>query len=434
MTIARIALACSLALAPAAQAQDAPPTPTPTSAPLALAPGGSGDALYLPYWSVDADTSTLLSIANTGEDAKAVRVTLVDGGDGAPRLSFTLYLAAHDRYEAALVAADDGSGGVALASDDASCTLLQDDQPAGTGPGDPGNGPGNGPPGDAAPLASGAIEIIELGVLPDDAAALPAVDDCAALVAAFDSGGTWAEDANAGLAPPSGGLSASVEVVNEADATVAVFPATAFSGFSARARQLAPDAPAPRITQPVAASEGGSIEVALGDGLQAFPEAQGADALGAVLATGALHGPVPADANARSQWLLAMPGGSGEACIEATAQAFDADGAPLDAGTPLSICGGTAKLTVGEDADDAAPAALQFPASAGGSATLAFEAGGAPVIGYRLTSFGPELPEQANDRAREAVGPAWLVVQALVRDLPALQEPLPPPAEVPADG
>src|SRR5690606_25044028 len=140
------------------------------------------------------------------------------GEDGAPRLSFTLYLAAHDRYEAALVAAEDG-GGIALDSDDASCTLLQEDAEPDPLPGAPGDDPGNGPPGGTSALATGAIEIIELGVLPEDAAGLPPVGDCAALTAAFDADGGWAEDANAGLSAPSGGLSASVEVVDEDAAT-----------------------------------------------------------------------------------------------------------------------------------------------------------------------------------------------------------------------
>ena len=428
MRIATIAFACTLALAPAARAQD-----VPAPAPLALSPGGAGDALYLPYWAVGEDTSTLLSVSNTRAEAKAVRVTLVGADDAAPVFSFTLYLAPHDRYEAALVAAADGSASVELASDDASCTLPRVAVAADPAPGDP--GPGNGPPGDAAPVASGAIEIVELGVLPGDVAALPAVADCAALAAAFEAGGSWADDANAGLAAPTGGLSASVEVVNEADATVAAFPATAFSGFSARARHVAPDAAAPRITEPFAASEDGTLGVDVGGTLQEFTEAEGAAAIAALLETGALHGPVPADATARSQWLLAVPGGSAEACIAASAQAFDGSGTEAGAVTPLSICGGTALLAVGEE-PDGTPAALQFPASAGGSATLRFDAtGGAPVIGYRLTSIGPELPEQASDRARDAVGPAWLVVQPLVREAAApLPAPLPPPTEVPADG
>src|SRR5690606_14865066 len=187
MRLASIAVACALALAPAAWAQEQPPVPEPAPAPaaepLALAPGGAGDALYLPYWAVGDDTSTLRSVANTRHEAKAVRGTLVGAAGAGPVFSFTLCLAPHVRYEAALVAAADGSTSVELDSSDASCTLPQvavvaDPDAPGDGPG---AGPGNGPPGDDAAVASGAIEIIELGVLPADATDLPAVDDCAAL-------------------------------------------------------------------------------------------------------------------------------------------------------------------------------------------------------------------------------------------------------------
>jgi len=426
-------------------------------ADISISPTGSGDALYLPYWSVQDDTSTLLSISNARDEAKAVRVNVVGGGDGAPLLSFNLYLAPHDSWSAALVAGGDGLP--ELSSDDASCVLPALDQVAPDDGEDDDDGDededGDAPVGGDL---SGAIEIVEMGTLADDATLDLA--DCAALAQAFEEGGDWAVDANAGLAAPGGGLNASAEVVDLQDATVAEFPATALQGFVARASHLPPAQSGLRLSEPLAATDGEELVVRFADGsTQAFTS--GTEAIGALLSSQALHGDVHEETaiGASTRWLVAFPtlhalAGDGEGnegampspfvdgCATATAQAFDADG--LEVGTTtLDLCAATQLLTFGPGGADGESPQVQFDAETG-TALLTFATPGddgeantlaVPAIGYRISSYGPSLPEQANDRAREAVGASYLVVQPLARMLPQLEEPLPEePAPLPPVG
>lgn len=428
--------------------------PTLALADVEFSSTGSGDALYLPYWSVADDHETRLAVANTQDTAKAVRVHVVGGADGAPLLAFNLYLGPNDHWDATLTAAADGT--LALASDDASCTLPTLASIGGDDAGDDasdgnGNGNGNGDDDDdegdngnddAAPDAQlgGALEIVEMGVLPIESPV--DVADCATLVQAFEAGGDWAEDANAGLQAPTGGLTATVEVVDTNDDTVAAFPATALTGFSARAGHLAPDAPGARLTDPLAVTEGEPLSVRLSDGTTAS-FGNGVDAISALLMSEALHGEVRMEdaIGAQTRWLVAFPtlhalvddvdgdAPAANACLAATAIGFDADG--LEQGSDgAELCAHTQLLGFGGSAD--ADVQLELGID-DGTARLVFDAGAVAALGYRLTRVGPALPDQASGRADEAVGASYQGVQPLVRSVTQAQGESPAPEVPPAD-
>ena len=61
-----------------------------------LNPDGIGQVLLYPYYTVNADNATLISVVNTADVAKAVKVRFLEGLNSAEVLDFNLYLSAHD--------------------------------------------------------------------------------------------------------------------------------------------------------------------------------------------------------------------------------------------------------------------------------------------------------------------------------------------------
>ncbi len=91
-----------------------------TAAPaMYLNPHGSGQLLLFPYYSVNAGQSTLISLVNTSERAKLLRVQFREGYNSRDVLNFNLFLAPHDAWTATVFS--NGSG-AALMTRDESCT------------------------------------------------------------------------------------------------------------------------------------------------------------------------------------------------------------------------------------------------------------------------------------------------------------------------
>lgn len=89
-------------------------------------PDGLGQVLIYPYYTVRADASgnsynTLLSVVNTTNSTKAVKVRFREGMASAEVLDFNLFLSPQDVWTAAI--ASDGADGATLATGDASCTI-----------------------------------------------------------------------------------------------------------------------------------------------------------------------------------------------------------------------------------------------------------------------------------------------------------------------
>lgn len=87
-----------------------------------LNPQGIGQALVYPYYTVNRNQDTLLSVTNTSDVGKAVQVRFREGLNGRDTLSFALFLAAHDTWTAAVSAHD---GGAVINTSDQSCLLSQ---------------------------------------------------------------------------------------------------------------------------------------------------------------------------------------------------------------------------------------------------------------------------------------------------------------------
>jgi hypothetical protein len=71
-------------------------------------PDGLGQVLIYPYYTVNGGNVTLLSVVNTTENAKAVKVRFNEGLNTREVLDFNLYLSPFDVWTAALFN-DDGT-------------------------------------------------------------------------------------------------------------------------------------------------------------------------------------------------------------------------------------------------------------------------------------------------------------------------------------
>ena len=70
-------------------------------------PDGTGQVLLYPYYTANDGNQTVLSVVNTTEQAKAVKVRFLEGFNSREVLDFNLYLSAFDVWVAAIASAQD---------------------------------------------------------------------------------------------------------------------------------------------------------------------------------------------------------------------------------------------------------------------------------------------------------------------------------------
>jgi hypothetical protein len=233
-------------------------------------PDGLGQVLIYPYYTTNGGNQTVLSVVNTSDDAKAVKVRFLEGQNSREVLDFNLYMSAFDVWTAAIY---DDAGTPTMTTTDATCTVpyiygnggsqeflpwamndlgldLDEEQIYG----------------DISRAAEGYIELIEMGTMiegeydnpdydPEDpdsveflsygsAAAATHEDgvpaDCAQLVEAWtwadttdsDTKGYWLVDPTVDIDAPSGGLFGGAAIVNPSDGTMYSYDAKAINGFA----------------------------------------------------------------------------------------------------------------------------------------------------------------------------------------------------------
>ena len=212
-------------------------------------PDGLGQVLIYPYYTVNGGNATLLSVVNTTEEAKAVKVRFTEGQNTREVLDFNLYMSAYDVWAAGIVMQD---GTPTLIVNDTTCTV----------PYIYGNGKSqeflpyaltDGGSTDISRTSEGHFEMIEMGTLVDtDAgsataathlpveggAATPA--DCQQLVDAWTDPddtvagdeGYWLMDPFYDLEAPSGGLFGGAAIINVSDGYAVSYDAKAINGFA----------------------------------------------------------------------------------------------------------------------------------------------------------------------------------------------------------
>jgi len=273
-----------------------------TAGAVALGSGGRGQVLLFPYYTVNANNNTLVSIVNSSGQAKALRVRFAEGQNGRDALSLDVYLGSRDVWTAAIGPNPDNSGGAMLVTHDASCTV----------PAIPASGiafssvafSGDNADAGGASLArtrEGFIEVIEMGTLLN---AYPLLQSCAMVVAAWQPAGMWTQDAASGLANPTGGLYGTGYVVNVGQGTIFAYAATALQDFrtdphdqprgssATLVLHTAPGAAHPNLADAVSdpAQDAVRAEVATDDGFLTanYPATRAIDAVSAVLMASAL--------------------------------------------------------------------------------------------------------------------------------------------------
>ncbi len=214
-----------------------------------LNPDGLGQVLIYPFYTVDGGNNTQISVVNTTNRVKAVKVRFLEARNSREVLDFNLYLSPFDVWTAAAIApAATGPG--ALVTNDTSCTV-----PAFT-PGVPEpfrvfafSGAFQDHPDSTADILSapertrqGHIEMIEMGLLQTGSGALQLAEEathnaagvpanCAALRGAWVAGGGWANTPAANIDLPSGGLFGAGAIIEVSRGSMVSYTADAVEGF-----------------------------------------------------------------------------------------------------------------------------------------------------------------------------------------------------------
>jgi hypothetical protein len=87
-----------------------------------LNPDGLGQVLIYPYYTVNGNNQTLISVVNTTNQGKAVKVRILEGHNSREVLDFNLYLSAFDVWTAAIFDTD-ATGPGAIITNDNTCTV-----------------------------------------------------------------------------------------------------------------------------------------------------------------------------------------------------------------------------------------------------------------------------------------------------------------------
>lgn len=297
-----------------------------------LDPDGRGQVLIFPYYSTAGDTQTLLSVVNHRDSGKAVKLRVREARNGREVATLNLYLGEFDVWTAALFTAPDGTP--ALLTDDHSCTVpavdtssslprLPDGRPYLPFSNAEFIGPrSDGGPTELSRLATGYIEVIEMGSLIDhsnsDRYATPVNGvpfSCQSLVAAWsaEQAGYWRADPTTDLSPPLGGLSGSLSLLRVGEGTAWEIPVSAIDAFSVIMQHTAPDSRTPDLASAVTEPAQTSVEsnvLAAGRLVRSrWPQSRAIDAVSAVLSQETIRAEYTEETTigARTDWVLSMP-------------------------------------------------------------------------------------------------------------------------------
>jgi hypothetical protein len=224
-------------------------------------PDGLGELLLYPYYTTNGGNQTALSVVNTSENAKAVKVRFLEGQNSREVLDFNMYMSAYDVWTAAIY---DDAGTPTLVTHDTTCTVpylyMQDGgkQPFLPWALNDKMWQEDGETYDDITRATeGHFEMIEMGTIIDEettdasgntvpvngsAAAATHKDgvpaNCEQLVKAWTRGATakddgyWITDPFADMSAPSGGLFGGAAIINVAAGTMYSYDAKAINGFA----------------------------------------------------------------------------------------------------------------------------------------------------------------------------------------------------------
>ena len=292
-----------------------------------LNPDGLGQVLFYPYYTVNGDNTTLISVVNSTEDAKAVKVRFMEGQNSREVLDFNLYLSAEDVWTGAII---NVKGTPTLFINDTSCTSpylypvgKQEFLPFALD---------DGGSTDISRATEGHVEIIEMGTVVGDYAdyvthtttilddegeeievspAVPA--DCDAINESWTGpNGEWFDDPTVDVLPPSGGLFGGISIINVAKGTLYSYSAVAINGFADEDVDIEDLHQVPGTVLPSLNSgnvKTASIYLSDGDSYTSPPFERGVDALTFVLMRDQLMNEyiIEDSLGASTEWVVTFP-------------------------------------------------------------------------------------------------------------------------------
>ena len=311
----------------------------PSAESAMLNPRGTGQVLIYPYYTVNHQ-QTLVSVINTTEHGKALKIRFREAYNGRGVASFNVYLGPYDSWVGSVFdTSSDGTGGSAIATNDNSCTVPAFPLAQGSGTlhaltfsnanysqGDYGTPTGT----DHGPLSlartrEGLFEIIEMGEVVDQATGSPKTLEaitpvngkppgCAQVQNAWASGGYWTTNATTDLLPPAGGLYGAAGIVDVAQGTLYAYDATAINGFSDVVQHTASDNSKPNLATAVtdSAHDIATAYVPVGNTMinADYPAStRGIDAVSAVLMAERLYNEynIESELGAATDWVVTFP-------------------------------------------------------------------------------------------------------------------------------
>ena len=319
-----------------------------------LNPDGLGQVLIYPYYSARGGNDTLISLVNTTSAAKSVKVRFLEGLNSREVLDFNLYLSPFDVWTAAVTEIEEGVPG--LVTTDSSCTVpyffgegdgvgVQDFLPFGF----QGLVDDDGPQ-ELERVASGYLEVIEMGTLVDSEIAIPTGEDDedgaeilftpnSATAVTHDETGmpadcqqlvdAWSFSFQPGVGPsvdpavnyfsalggsvdheaPTGGLFGGASLINVPEGTMFSYNATALANFATTINHSAPGSLNPDLNNGVSVSNVLLEGVGAGPAVDTQTWGQPVEAVSAVLTREAILNEfvVAGGAGARSEWVVTFP-------------------------------------------------------------------------------------------------------------------------------
>jgi len=307
-----------------------------------LNPDGVGQVLIYPYYTVNGGNTTVLSVVNTTDAGKAVKVRFKDARNSREVLDFNLYLSEYDVWTGAVFALSD-TGAANIVTDDTSCTVpgiedgifqlptladgrryfpfrttfFTDFTTAGLNTAA------------VTRTRDGYVEMIEMGSIdyfsPNGFGFFlthinnrPA--DCSFLEAAWLAAGTpggsgiWFNNPFVDMDPPTGGLFGGAAIVDVADGTYINYNAEAIDGFSAAILHTNPSTQFPNLADANSPTPGVVTSYVFDRGRLITSNwltagGGGANAVSAVLMREAVFNEyeVDPDLGAASEWVVTLP-------------------------------------------------------------------------------------------------------------------------------
>lgn len=219
-----------------------------TASAVSINNDGTGQTLLSPYYTVQNGNDTLISIVNTTDDTKALKIRFRESYNSRDVLDFNIYMSPYDVWTAGIVA--DGKGAKLITSD-TSCTV----------PAIPPNGvnfrpyayngqtlPTDGSPTDISRVREGHYEVIEMGVadvnnlgpwdhdrdgIADSTHENGVPQNCRSLIKNWTSpDGAWFKNKHISMLPPTGGIYGNTRIINVQEGTDIDVPVTALSNFT----------------------------------------------------------------------------------------------------------------------------------------------------------------------------------------------------------